>query len=58
MIDPLDSIELSAKQRSAARELYGFFVALQQQGFTEEQALSLTSDLLTSSTDSNEPIDG
>lgn len=49
MNDELDAIELSARQRSTARELYQFFVALRQQGFTETQSMTLVSDLLTSS---------
>lgn len=50
-------IEPTAKHRSAAREMYQFFVAMRQQGFTETQALSLISDLLTSSVNDQEQQD-
>lgn len=49
MSDKFNAIEPTASQRSAARELYQFFVALCQQNFTEAQALTLVSNLLTSS---------
>lgn len=49
MSDKFNAIEPTASQRSAARELYQFFVALRQQNFTEAQALTLVSNLLTSS---------
>lgn len=42
-------IEPSAAQRGAALALYQLFVALQQRGFTEQQALTLVGQLLTSS---------
>lgn len=46
---PVDALEPNAQQRTAARELYMFFVALVQQGFTEAQALTLVGNLLESS---------
>ena len=55
---PVGATEPTATQRSAARELYQFYVALQQSGFTEDQALTLASNLLVSSSQRPDERDG
>lgn len=44
----LAAIEPSDDQRGAARRLYGLFIALIDEGFDEDQAIRLVSQLLTS----------
>lgn len=45
--DLLAGIEPSEAERGAARALYGFFIALLDEGFDESQALQLVSNLMT-----------
>lgn len=40
--------EPSADQREAARELYRFFVALTEQGFTENHAIRIVASMVGS----------
>lgn len=40
-------IEPSAAQRTGAADLYRLFLALQQEGFTETQALTVIGTMLT-----------
>lgn len=44
----VDGDEPSADQRAAARELYRFFVALTDQGFTESHAIRIVANMVSS----------